>query len=758
MNWLSPIRQRWQSDILLALALLAITALLSLTPAIAEFNRRVADSYFRFHSGRPKPAVTLVSIDDASLQKLGRWPWSRSTLATLVRAIAAQKPSVIGIDVLLSEIQSPAQDAELSEALRSAGNVVLVDKIANFPDGARWVEPLPEFVGAAAAIGHGQAVLDADGVCRSFPPVELSLQGPRYAFAIEVSRFINPAIAEQFLARAGVPRSDGGEHVVVSKPLLLPIPFRKDPPATISAGDLIAGTAADQLRGKVVLVGFGAVEIGDRITTPVSRGLPTPGVEIHAQIVDAILSGTVLEPAPLRASALALLFTCILAVRMLRRWRGSRTLPVVVVLVLGAYGAGFVIFRFGNLIAPVGTLMSSLLLAPLLIYGFDLAIVEGSVSRQMRLLQSWLPNRPAGPDGKGADISWRLQVLGDLQKEMGLRFELYRTLLEATRDLVAVFDRNGVLLFANQAFTSAWSAEKSPSLTEVLRGISESKDAPLRQSGLLMEGEASLKRELYSVRLVPLPATSLTPGGGTLLNMTNLHLRVERDRAREEALGFVAHELRTPLVAIQGFAELMTRMPNASATAKAPETILRESRRLLALINSYLDVLRTDAGARPLRISQVPVAMLLHQVFDLLSPLAQASSIRLTAACEEHIAVNADEPLLAGAVLNLVSNAIKYGEAGSEVHVQVTISGAELQISVHNVGEPIRDIDSVFEPFVRGENEESRQRGWGLGLSLVKRIVEKHAGTIRVQSDVQSGTTFTIRLPGAAASVGVTSS
>ena len=83
------------------------------------------------------------------------------------------------------------------------------------------------------------------------------------------------------------------------------------------------------------------------------------------------------------------------------------------------------------------------------------------------------------------------------------------------------------------------------------------------------------------------------------MTLTNLQTRVERDRARSEALAFITHELRTPLASIQGFADLMIRYPGSPDCDGAPETISWESKRLLALINSYLDVLRLDAARSP---------------------------------------------------------------------------------------------------------------------------------------------------------------
>jgi CHASE2 domain-containing sensor protein/nitrogen-specific signal transduction histidine kinase len=750
----APFRARWKTESMLVLALLASSALLSATPVLRELNRRIGDGYFRIQPKSQQDGVVVVSIDDASLQEVGRWPWSRSKLAELVRAVAAQKPSVIGIDILLSEQQSPEEDAALRDAIAAAGNVVLVDKIASFPDGARWIEPLPALAGAAAGVGHAQAVLDGDGVCRSFPPVELSLAGPRNAFSLEVAERIDPAKTSAFLSHYGLSNGPAQGSVVVARPALIPIAFRRNPSATVSAAEVVAGRTTT-LRNKVVLIGFGAVEIGDRITTPVSHLLPTPGVEVHAEIVDAILRERALQPLPTPLAVGLLLLVCVVAVHVFRKWRGWKTVPALLVLIAALYAAGYVAFLWLGRMLSIGTPAISMVLAPLLIYGVDLAVVEGSMTRQMRLLQQWLAYRSEA-QSSGMDITWRLRVLTDLQQELGLRFELYRTLLEATRDLVAVFDTDGKLLFANKSFESAWGTSVPQSLAEVRRRIVETREAPLRENGAMTEGEATIQGTLYAVRLVPLPTTSLTPQGGTLLSMTSLHLRVERDRAREESLGFVTHELRTPLVAIQGFAEMMTRMPNAAASAGAPETILRESRRLLALINSYLDVLRTDAGARPLRMERVAVDKLIVQVFELLSPLAKASSISLALSCDPGISVQADEPLLTGAILNLVSNAIKYGPRGSEVHASVEIAGSDLQIAIHNSGDPIAEGESVFEPFVRGAREPA-QPGWGLGLPLVKRIIEKHAGVISVESSADSGTTFTLRMPGAVASVGVSS-
>src|SRR5262249_53291234 len=134
------------------------------------------------------PHVALIVIDDASLERYGRWPWKRSLLAQVVRAASSEHPKALGLDILLSEAEDDTNDRDLARAIKDAGNAVLVAKISNSPQERLWVEPLPLFAESAVAVGHAQAALGPDSICRSVPVRELSLEGPRWAFALEVAR------------------------------------------------------------------------------------------------------------------------------------------------------------------------------------------------------------------------------------------------------------------------------------------------------------------------------------------------------------------------------------------------------------------------------------------------------------------------------------------------------------------------------------------------------------------------------------------
>jgi signal transduction histidine kinase len=739
----------WGQTAGLAVLLFLLVAGLSTIAVIRDWQVRFTDTFFRvLPAPKERSRVVVVTIDDPSLQRYGRWPWSRTLLAQLTDNLERARAGVIGLDILLSERQSADADQALQRTLRS-GRTVIVDKIATYPEGPRWIEPLPRFA-EAAAVGHAQAVLDVDSVCRRYPPLQLTLDGSRWAFAVEVARAMDPARTSAYLSAYGIPTRDQGA-ISTAKPTLVRIAFRRGGFDTLSARAVLESFDPAMVRGRPVLVGFGSTEIGDRLSIPLHPEFPTPGVEVHAQVLDSILTDRTLRELPMWAGALALLATSILAVSIFRQWRGFTTLWVLLLLGASVYAIALLTFALGSRILPAGSMMMAVIGAPVLVYTADFVRVERSLTEQLLGLRSWLAWRTkAGVADETTDLSWRLQLLEQLQTELGSLYELHQTLLESTQDLIAIFNEQGKLLLKNRQFAAAHGllTDASPTLPEVRAQWIVSDEAPLVRRDAIEEGEISLDSELYSARIAPLPPTKLSPSGGTIVTLTSLRTRVERDRARAEALGFITHELRTPLASVQGFAELMMQYPDSPACAGAPETIFRESKRLLALISSYLDVLRLDAGAKPVSVELIELERIVGQVFDILQPLANAAGMRLVHDSRATITVMGDAPLISGAVLNLVSNAIKYGQPGSDIEVRSFRENEEVILSVHNVGAPVADeeISRLFDPYYRASNVDKGKAGWGLGLAFVKRIAEKHGGSVRAQSE-PSGVLFEIHLP-----------
>src|SRR5262249_42625893 len=310
----------------LSLVLVALVFVVSWSFPVSTLGQKLNDFFFRLR--RPMPVsreVALVLIDDASLAQQGRWPWPRTRLAKLIRAVSQEQPRAIGVDVLLSEKEDEQNDAELTRAIQAAPNLVLAAKISTSPTGPLWIDPLPGFAQAAKGPGPVPAIIDPDGLCRSTPQDEPSADGLRPAFALQLAELARPSpqapeagseapspglpphhanIApagdpgvsphHANIARAGDP---GVERMTARPPILIDFRHQFEPGApnppfeVVSAGDLLAGKKAPQLAGKVVLIGFGAIDVIDRQITPVSNQLPMPGVEINANVTDMVLSG-----------------------------------------------------------------------------------------------------------------------------------------------------------------------------------------------------------------------------------------------------------------------------------------------------------------------------------------------------------------------------------------------------------------------------------------------------------------------------------
>ncbi|HEY0385111.1 MAG TPA: ATP-binding protein, partial [Pyrinomonadaceae bacterium] len=169
------------------------------------------------------------------------------------------------------------------------------------------------------------------------------------------------------------------------------------------------------------------------------------------------------------------------------------------------------------------------------------------------------------------------------------------------------------------------------------------------------------------------------------------------------------------------------------------------------MINDYLDITKLESGARPLRLVPVRIAALIERVLLLLDPLAAQREIRIVRRLAPNLpALLADADLIAQALTNLIANAIKYSPVKTEIIVEARTASDALLIEVtdHGYGIPAEAIQRIFEKFYRVPRvEDADQPGTGLGLALVREIVELHGGRLTVESEVGTGSTFSVRLP-----------
>lgn len=226
----------------------------------------------------------------------------------------------------------------------------------------------------------------------------------------------------------------------------------------------------------------------------------------------------------------------------------------------------------------------------------------------------------------------------------------------------------------------------------------------------------------------------------------------QRDRY-QQAVHYVTHEMRTPLTAIQGSSELMSRYSlNDEKRKEIAGLIHSESLRLARMVEMFLSVERLSAGQLELKREPVPGLEMLSACLERARPLANRKRIRLAIAAESSAAeaILGDREFLEYACYNLVTNAIKYSPPGTEIAAGLQASGSAIRLWVKDQGYGMdeQEVKRVFQRFYRTRRaQESGENGTGIGLALVEEIVVGHGGSIEVESRVNQGSCFTLVLP-----------
>ncbi len=372
-----------------------------------------------------------------------------------------------------------------------------------------------------------------------------------------------------------------------------------------------------------------------------------------------------------------------------------------------------------------------------------------------------------------------------------LRLErTYNTLLEVQRETlnnlyegVAVYGADGRIKLSNPAFLRIWNLSEdfigtSPHVREVIEQTrnffpENDQDWPeLRESQVIQATEPSAifgRMERKDSTLIDWSQLPLPDGASlfTYIDVTDAH-RVELalrernealetiDRLKSEFIANISYELRTPLNAIIGFAEILQNEYFGQLNPRQAEyshAIVESSQRLIALINDILDLASVEAGYLQLDRHEVDIFELVSGAQKLWQERAHARGLELNIDCEKKIGtLYCDEKRLTQALFNLLSNSFKFTPEGGSITLGARRRKEELLLFVADtgIGIPAHDQQRVFQKFEQLNNSDlkgQRQQGAGLGLSLVKSLVELHGGWINLDSATETGTTVTCHLP-----------
>ena len=226
----------------------------------------------------------------------------------------------------------------------------------------------------------------------------------------------------------------------------------------------------------------------------------------------------------------------------------------------------------------------------------------------------------------------------------------------------------------------------------------------------------------------------------------------EASRLKDEFLATLSHEIRTPLNAVIGWTRILQTQPSVRSRAHALEVIERNALSQMRLVEDLLDMARIISGKLRLKIDAVSLEEVAQAAIDVVAPGAAAKKVTITTTFAPLLPlVSGDAERLQQVIWNLLSNALKFTEAGGQIHLDIARDAGNLRLSVRDTGAGIAPdfVPYVFDRFRQADASASRRHGGlGLGLSLVRQIVELHGGTVGVESGgVRQGSLFWVTLP-----------
>jgi two-component system, OmpR family, phosphate regulon sensor histidine kinase PhoR len=370
-------------------------------------------------------------------------------------------------------------------------------------------------------------------------------------------------------------------------------------------------------------------------------------------------------------------------------------------------------------------------------------------------LPGWRWTEPEDLRGLTNELSAITTRLRDRLEELTEERDRAGQIVDALDDGVLLLDGAGRLLVANPAARS-WFG-----LPDDLRpGLPAQRVLGVPQVSALAEQAAEARApvvgnltvvfpEARTLAMRAFPLVDRGPTGRIVVTLTDITQRRRLEVLRRDFVANASHELKTPVAAVRALAEtLLTALPDdPEAGRQFAERIAREAERLDVLARDLLDLSRVERGT--LDVEPVDLVGLAKEVVGGYEDLATERRVRLRSELQQ-VSMRGDRAQLGLLLSNLLDNALRHTPAKGTVCVRLDAAESRALLQVADTGEgiPARELPRVFERFYRVDKARARQTGGtGLGLAIVRHVAEAHGGTVRVDSELGRGSTFTVALP-----------
>jgi CHASE2 domain-containing sensor protein len=707
---------------IVALLVLGLTLGLTLTGATGRADDAIYDQILKLRAPPASDRILLVTIDDASLAALGRWPWPRTVHANAIQAISAARPAAIAYDVLFTEpARAPKEDATVAAALSRAKVALPILFEAPGANGRPFdtALPVPPIARTAAALGHVALPHEADGTARA---ALLEVNDGSRAW---------PNLAEQTFRLASGRPSPAWRRGVRRGEMSVLVPYREAGAyRTVSFNDVLAGRLPPAfIRDRIVLVGATAGGLGDR--HDVAGAGTLAGIEVQANLLNAMLADRFVREAPLSLRLTAGALPALILLLLFWRLRPSAALLASLVMFgLVATMPVLLVAMAGFWIPPAAGLAGVLFVYPL--WGWRrLHTIDKAVTRELSQLSDdlggWVApmmDRLDHPGRNAFALSGSITALRDLKR-------LVADTVEGVADPLIVTTMEGDVLVANRHAEALLS--QNAGVRHALYGMPATTDL------------ISADGRHFSHRRTPLADADGARRGWIhlLAEITGIRA-VERDR--EQALEFLSHDMRSPQASILTLLE----GSETGVGAEAADKIAYHARRTLGLAENFVQLARLRET--PFDPEETDLHDCLAEASDALWPLASKKSVWIVAPPGEPCYVAGERHALTRALLNLLDNAVRFSPPRAKIRCGIdsaeTTGASAFEVWIEDQGpgiseERLTDLTSRFGPLAAAEPGLSV----GLGLAYVRAVAERHGGSVRYEAVSPNGSRFILTIP-----------
>ncbi|MEW5820583.1 MAG: CHASE2 domain-containing protein [Cyanobacteriota bacterium] len=734
-----------KKSVFIPIVIFAIVVIVAQFNLLRALNNNIYDLFIHLNSSNDaNNEITIVEIDQKSINKLSKWPWERKIYYEFLKKLSKYNPSVVAIYLNFSTQTDPENDQALLEGLKLLPTVVI-----NPTFYLKDKEFLKE-IKKVSAIGHDVITKDIDSIVRN---QFLSLNF-KPSFSLNTVSIFNPA---KFKFKFTIDDKNNKpvfcfinrNFIALEGTKLIPVDYRhsNNKFRTVSFIDVLENKIPEEfLKNKIILVGYKVENQYESFITPLSKYQPKGSkgsvspIMIQAQFIDSILHGSIIYKLNYLLTFILLLTFLVSVFNIFKNYNILKQLLIYLLLLPGStLGLFFSLFCCNHIwIDP-----AEFILGYILIF---IAAAISVITTTSSLLEKSFKDLSFKSDQKldidsSETLDNKFKHLIELVNIVHQDKNVLDTVLNSVNSQIMLFDKSGKIIYQNNSKHSKNinvidEMHEDININNIVACLNET---DTYKTGIIIKDN---HYEFFSC---------LAKDGlyvGVLNDITDM---VKMNEMKSNILRMLTHELKSPLAGIILCTESMRINKSEESINKFIDQISDQTDFIEKLVHDFLALSKLEITDYEINKEDIEQNSFINEILEELSILAGNKNISFALNFDNTISnIRADKKYFRIAVKNLIDNAIKYSPDDTQILITSKKQNAFIEFIVkdHGYGIPEKDLEKLFNKFYRVKTQvHQTAKGTGLGLSFVKRIIELHGGTIKINSVLNEGSEFILNIP-----------